>query len=251
MSKPFDPSRLYSRLPYGTTVPSFCPRMPQISFDCRVDGAWLERNLADTPFTPVGDRVMISAADFSNNQAVPFHDVMVLAPVEYKGMRGSHPIIEFENLNRTVMGGREKWGYPKLYADISFDRTDTGGVEVAVRIGGRSIMQMSWAPDPSASESVEPLKLWPHYLLRLLPSASEPGMGFAEVLTRDTSEDLKLLETHAGRGTLTFSPWPEHEIDYCDLAGVPIREILSAKLTIADWYATEKNGWARLVDRLL
>ncbi|MBZ8132708.1 acetoacetate decarboxylase family protein [Afifella sp. IM 167] len=258
MPQGFDVSRLYRRLPYGTTVPARCPGLKTIAFDCRVKGDWLERNIADTPFDLVDNRVLIAAADFSNHTAFPFHDVMVLAPVEYtsdrgEAIRGGHPIVEFETNNRSVLGGREKWGYPKLHSGIAFDNGEDGAVLVTVTMGTRKVMELSWRPDveaPSGSEAAGVLQLWPHLLLRMLPDPSRPGMDLVEVLRRDTSEDLTVLEERTGSGRLAFGPWPEHEIDYCGLAELEIEEVISARMTVCDWVSSEKNGWARLVERL-
>jgi acetoacetate decarboxylase len=253
MRQGFDVSRLYQRLPFNTTVPARCPALPTIAFDCRVEGTWLEDNIRNTPFTLVENRVLITGSDFANHTAFPFRDVIFIAPVEYNGIRGGHPFLEFENSNRAVIGGREKWGYPKLYADIDFVRSSEGTVRVAVTMGGRRIVDLRWHPDgaPAEDRTAQPLKLWPHLLLRMLPDASRPGMGFVEILRRDTSDDLVILKQKAGRADLTFGPMPEHEIDYCDLANLRIKEVVSAQLIIADWVSSEKNGWAQLVDRLL
>jgi len=249
----FDVSQLYKRLPFNTTVPARCAALPTIAFDCRVEGTWLEDNLRNTPFNLVDNRVLITGSDFGKHTAFPFRDVLFIAPVEYKGIRGGHPFLEFENSNRAVIGGREKWGYPKLYADIDFVRSGDGAVQVAVTMGGRRIVDLHWHPDDSLTgdRTAKPLKLWPHLLLRMLPDASRPGMGFVEVLRRDTSDDLVVLQETVGRGELKFGPMPEHEIDYCGLADLRIKEIVSAKLVIADWTSSETNGWAHLVDRLL
>ncbi|MGF7160876.1 acetoacetate decarboxylase [Rhodoligotrophos appendicifer] len=247
----FDISRLYNRLPFNTTVPGKCPGLTSISFDCRVEASWLEANIADTPFTLVDDRVQISASDFSNHTVFPFLDVMVTAPVEYKGIRGGHPLVEFENKNRAVLGGREKWGYPKLYADIDFVHAHDGSVQVAVTMGGKKIMGMEWKAGEAPSAGAEtPLKLAPHLLLKMLADPSRVGMGYVEILRRDTSSDHVLLEQKRGIGELTFGPWPEHEIDYCRLGDLKIKEIISAELSISDWFSSEKNGWAQLVERL-
>ncbi|MGE8941529.1 acetoacetate decarboxylase family protein [Leptospira interrogans] len=254
MSKEFDVSRLYDRFPFNTTVPARCPSLPTIAFDCRVEGTWLEDNIKNTPFNLVDNRVMITGSDFAKHSAFPFRDVIFIAPVEYKGIRGGHPFLEFENSNRAVIGGREKWGYPKLYADIDFVTSDDGAVQVAVTMGGRRIVDLNWQPDGNmrpGAPTEQPLKLWPHLLLRMLPDASRPGMGFVEVLRRDTSEDLVVLEQKSGRADLKFGPMPEHEIDYCELAKLKIKEVISAQLIISDWVSSEKNGWAQLVDRLL
>ncbi len=249
----FDVARLFQRLPYNTTVPARCSAMPTIAFDCRVERDWLEANLRNTPFTLVDDRVLITGSDFTNHSSFPFRDVIFIAPVEYKGIRGGHPFLEFENSNRAVIGGREKWGYPKLYADIDFVRSTEGTVRATVTMGGRRIIDLRWRPGDAVAmkPAAQPMKLWPHILLRMLPDPSRHGMGFAEVLRRDTSEDLVVLEQKAGHGELSFSAMPAHEIDYCNLANLKIKEVLSAQLVIADWVSSEKNGWAELVDRLL
>jgi len=248
----FDVARLFQRLPYNTTVPARCPALPTIAFDCRVDREWLEGNLRNTPFNLLDDRVMITASDFGNHTAFPFLDVLFIAPVEYKGIRGGHPFLEFENSNRAVMGGREKWGYPKLYADMDFVRTPEGEVRASVTMRGQRVIDLRWRPDAAtAKPAVQPMTLWPHLLLRTLPDASRHGMGFAEVLRRDTSSDLTVLEQTPGHGELNFAAVPVPEIDYCNLANLKIKEVLSAQLVVADWVSSEKNGWAELVDRLL
>ncbi|MHB0773001.1 acetoacetate decarboxylase family protein [Bradyrhizobium sp. 1.29L] len=251
MPEKFDPARLYQRLPYGTTVPSQCLGQTDISFDCRVDPTWLAKNLADTPFRPVGDRIQISATDFRKNKVVPFIDVMVIAPVEYNGQLGGHPLIEFETSNRLVLGGREKWGYPKLVADISFDMQDDGSADVKVTLGRQEIMTLAWKPGDVPVSLQTPLKLAPHYLLRMLPKADKPGMSFVELLKRDTSPDYEMLEQKLGKGSVKLGQWPQHEWDYCDLSGLEVKEILAAKRTIANWHATETNGWASPVEGLL
>jgi hypothetical protein len=250
MREGFNPSQLYKRLPYGTTVPSHCPSLPVISFDLRVDPAWIEQNLANTPFTPVGDRIFVSASDFSKNAVVPFMDVIVIVPMEYKGKRGGHPLIEFENLNRLVLGGREKWGYPKLVSNISFDSTRGGGIQSVVKLGSTPVVELEWQPDDSVAE-VDPLEITPHFMLRLLPDEAKAGMAFAEVLNRDTSSDVTVLDKKTGKGSVKFNDWPEYELDYCGLAGLEIKEVMSATFTEYDWRATDENGWARLVDRIL
>ena len=253
MRPDFDVARLYKRFPFNTTVPARCPRLPTIAFDCRVEGSWLERNLENTPFTLVDDRVMITGSDFTNHSSFPFNDVLFIAPVEYKGIRGGHPFLEFENSNRAVIGGREKWGYPKLYADIDFVRSGDDAVRVTVTMGGRRIIDMGWHADGGSARApaAAPMQLWPHLLLRMLPDASREGMGHVEVLRRDTSSDLVVLEQKAGRADLSFGPMPAPEIDHCDLGNLRIKEVVSAQLIIADWVSSETNGWAQLVDRLL
>ena len=253
MRKDFDPANLYKRLPYGTTVPSECPSMPQISFDCRVEATWIEENLKNTPFNAASDRILISASDFGNNKVVGFKDVMIVAAVEYKGKLGGHPLLEFEDLNRTVAGGREKWGYPKLFADISFDQLPEGNVTCNVSLACKSILELNWKPDTAerVAPTLEALQLWPHYLLRLLPDCSGEGMGFAEILNRDTSEDVKIISRNKGIGAIKLDTWPEREMDYCNLAGLKIKEILSAEFVVSDWRATAENGWAHLLERII
>src|SRR6185295_14992437 len=148
----------------------------------RVEGAWLEKNIENTPFNLLDDRVLITGSDFTHHSSFPFRDVIFIAPVEYKGIRGRHPFLEFENSNRAVLGGREKWGYPKLHADIDFVRAGDGAARATVTMGGRRIVDMSWHPDdaPAADRSAPALKLWPHLLLRMLPDASREGMGVVE-----------------------------------------------------------------------
>lgn len=252
MRADFTPSKLYNRLPYGTTVPSRCPDLPVLAFDCRVNPEWIERNLKNTPFLPAGagDRIVITSSDYAKNEVVAFRDVTVMAPVEYKGMLGGHPILEFENSNRLVMGGREKWGYPKLVADITFDPTGNGGFRSVVSLGSTPVIELEWEKAEIASTAT-PLQLSPNLLLRVLPDPSAPGISFAEVLKRDTSPDVKLIEEQAGRGTVRFAKWPEPELDYCGIAGLEIREIVSATFTRYDWQASSKNGWGHVIDRLL
>ena len=197
--------------------------------------------------------MLITGSDFSRHTAFPFLDVLLIAPVEYKGIRGGHPFLEFEDSNRAVIGGREKWGYPKLYADIDFVRSDDGGVRVTVDMKGHRVVDLRWSPagPPAEVAPAPPMQLWPHLLLRMLPDATRPGMGFAEVLRRDTSDDLVVLEQKSGRASLDFASMPAPELDHCKLGQLRIKEVVSATLVIADWTSSEQNGWAKLVERLL
>lgn len=246
----FKPSQLYNRLPYGTTVPGHCPDLRVLSFDCRVGAEWIERNLENTPFTATSDRIVIAVSDISNHSILPHRDVSLVVPVEYKNLSGGHVFLEFEDCNRAVMGGREKWGYPKLVSHITFERTSGGGYRSVVTMSGSQLFDLEWRPADAAP--AEPaLRLAPNLMLRVLPDPSKPGISFAEVLKRDTSPDVELLESRPGRGVVTIGEWPEREFDFCGIRDLEIAEIVSATFSRHDWRATQENGWAQLVDRLV
>lgn len=250
MRPDFKPSQLYERLPYGTTVPSHCPDLRTLSFDCRVGRDWIERNLENTPFVSTSDRIVITVSDKSNHNVMPHRDVSLTVPVDYKDISGGHLFLEFEDCNRAVLGGREKWGFPKLVSHITFEATAGGGYRSVLTLGGSALITMEWEPADAAP--AEPaLRLAPNLMLRVLPDPSRPGIGFAQVLKMDMSPDVALLEQRTGRGRVTLGAYPERELDYCGIGDLEITEIVSATCAVHDWRATEENGWAQVIDRLV
>lgn len=249
MKSNFDPDELYNRLPYGTTVPNNCPGMTTLEFVLRGNEAQLEDYIKTTPFNLADDRFIFSISDYTNSAIYPYYDALLLIPVEYKGMRGSFPAYEYENLSRSVFGGREKWGYPKVFGDIAMTEADGKWTATVTQNETRTVTA-TWEPADDAARAQDLGPTWPHFPIRAFPKTDGPGIAFAEVLRRDTSSDFQLTSKTYGTGTLSFDGPAPHEMD-TGFSELEIHAVEQASVIIGDWYSTEKNGWAYLVDRLV
>lgn len=250
MRENFNPDLLFNRLPYSTTVPSECLGMERLEFVCQGDATQLEEILKDTPFLLAEDRFSITFSDFRNDSVVAFLDAMVTIPVRFRDLTGGTPAFVYESAQRMVLGGREKWGYPKRLAHLALNIGEESASGSVIE-NGKEVMNVTWKADSTAQPKVFTApKTAPHILVRCLPARDREGIDFAEVLTRDTTPNFVLHSRTAGTGTVEFFSAPEGEPDR-GLAGLTVKEVLSAARVTGNWYSTEQYGWGHLVERLV
>jgi len=209
---------------------------------CRGDEAAIRALLEPTPFDWTGDdRFVVSVVDFTTNAKCPFFDAAIVVPVTFRGQPGGHYIFEYEDNDAAIAAGRELWGYPKKYARCGIDRlTDGTVVGWAERHGRRNIEIRVW-PDDTTPVPVRPVTL-PHLNVRTIPAPDGPGVSLRQVIGRDTSPDLVMKSELAGRAEVTLRPVPR-----CPLDLLAPREVLGGVHAVADFFATEENGWGWVV----
>lgn len=248
MRETFKVDDLYNRFPYTTTVPNHCMDMTQLAFECVGDEAQLDSLISNTPFELADNKFLFSFTDYSNSKLFPYLDAIMILPVTYKGRTGGFPVFEWENLSRSVLGGREKWGYPKVFGNVHIDR-DGDTAEATVTQGETIVAKADWASDSESTSAIDSSKYWPHFTIRALPYSDREGIEFAEVLERDTSSDQTTKRVDTGTGTLHFFGPAENEVRD-GFADIHIESVTSAQWVVADWYSTSEHGWAHRVDRL-
>jgi len=130
-------------------------------------------------------------------------------PVKFNDQEGGYCHAMFLNDGPPIYGGRELWGFPKKYAQPSL------GVERDTLIGTLNY--------GSVRDSLE----MPNYLLKIIPHVD--GSPRICELVDYRLEDIVMKGAWTGPATLELEP---HAL--APIAGLPVREIVSATHVIAD-----------------
>lgn len=226
-------------------VPYKCTNMRSVSVWAEVDPALIEKYLAVTPFEYISNLINVSITDFSNADGFKgFYDCSFCVPVKYKDICGAYTMFEYESEDFAIWAGRDLWGYPKTYADISL----TEGVDKVVATaskGGKEFIRIEFDQHsgPAFSEPEVPLK--PHLQLQVVPNC-DGGIFLKRVMMRDTGPDYVGRVHKLGATALTLR---------CD-GRTPLDEFSSAKIICGtydrgEFNATEENGWAKVLDVLV
>jgi acetoacetate decarboxylase len=221
-------------------VPYQCKGNRILYVVCRGDRRVIDKYLKHTPFESVDDRYVVSIADFSKCDKASFMDAAIVLPIRFRNKLGGYYLFEYENNDSAIAAGRDLWGYPKKYAAITLAQRGKTVSGTVVR-GGKTIMNVSCdLSRPLAS--VPRLKLTPHFNMHVQPRPDGPGYTAMRIIERDTSPDYVLKSERLGAGKVTLRGLPTdplHEFK-------PI-EILGGGLITGDFFATEKNGWGRVI----
>jgi len=210
---------------------------------CRGDEAAIRALLAPTPFDYVEDRFVVSVVDFTTCVKCSFYDVAIVVPVRFGAMTGGHYVFEYEDNDAAIAAGRELWGYPKKYARIGMEE-EGGRVAGWAERHGTRIVEVCVTPDEGAPMPPA-LDILPHLNVKAVPAADGPGCALRQVIARDTSPDLVMKARTAGRAEVKIAPVPGCPLDLF----TPL-EVLGGVYATADFYATEQNGWGRVVATL-
>lgn len=256
MREGFDPQRFYKTLPYGLTVPSECPGVTRIEFICEGDHDQLDHYLRDTPFTLASNHFVVGFADRRNARA-PLFEANLTVPVKFRDRVGGYPLVVLESSQRMVFGGREKWGYPKLYSEMSMN-ISAKKISAVAKLGGVNVLELDWEDDASKepADFIKPV-VSPHLLVRVLPGADHEGIDFCDVISRNVGVDFKLKRLRYGSGRIWFGNAPQTEINenYAGIdtgfSGIKISRVIAARCIEGDWYSTVQNGWGKPIERFV
>ncbi|WP_085506149.1 acetoacetate decarboxylase family protein [Thalassobacillus devorans] len=223
-------------------VPYECKNNQTVTAICRTDEAIIKKYLEQTPFEYVDNTFIVTVSDFGNCNKGAFIDCAVVIPARYKDTVGGQYLFEYENEDFAIAAGRELWGYPKKYAELSVERTDGKVVASAVK-AGKEIIRLEFGLN-SEAVSLPELKLTPHLNLQTVP---HPGGGvlYQNVIARDTTPDFELSSSQTG--SISVKMGGDKTTPLEDLQP---KEILGGTYTVGDFYATEENGWGKIIDRL-
>lgn len=225
-------------------VPYECKGYRSVFAVCRQEESVIRKYLEPTPFDYVDNKFIVSVSDFSNCDKVPFMDCAIVIPVKYKDIYGGYYLFEYENDDSAIAAGRDLWGYPKKYADISLQQ-ENGKVKGQAVRKGKLIVDIECDLNERVHEVIN-LQTYPHLNLHVVPKPDGKGISSMKVISRDTSPDFKLISEGLGKTTVCLNGLPTdplHELQ-------PI-EVLGGGYTVGDFYATEENGWGRIIETLI
>lgn len=222
-------------------VPYQCPDNATLAVICRTDKAVLEKYLAPTAFEPISDLYLVYASDFSRCDKAEFMDAGIMVPVLFKGRAGANYLFEYEDNDAAIAAGRDLWGYPKKYAEISLQR-DGDVVIGAVTRRGTEILKITC--DLSSAVDLPEVVTAPHFNTHIQPGPDGKVLS-RRVIERDTSPDFQLKLKATGTATVKLKGRPSDP-----LHELTPSEILGGVYTVGDFFATEANGWGKTVAEL-
>ncbi len=224
-------------------VPYSCNENKTLLVYCQTSEEVVKRYLEPTPFEYVSNNFAVSISDFSNCDRVSFMDCAIVFQVKYKNILGGYYMFEYENNDSAIAAGRELWGYPKKYADISLVREGNKVIGEATR-DNLDIIRIE-CDLSKESPDLQELNLVPHLNIHTIPKPDGKGVFSKRVIARDTTPDFILYEEMTGEATIKL----KRASDPLDEFN-PVK-ILGGKYMIGDFYATEENGWGKTVDTLV
>src|SRR5690625_1024524 len=240
----------------ANNVPIHAPLFPDpfVPYECKnyislfaiveANEAEIKRIISYTPFEYVSNKVVISITDFSNTDKVSFMDCAFVIPVKYEQGNGGYYFYEYENNDAAIAAGRDLWGYPKKYANISLTE-ENGIIHGIAKKNGEPFLEMkAGSNEIMESKVTEPITT-PHFNIRTIPKPNGE-IFLQEIIERDTSPDFVLHEKTFNDVSIKINP--KSIADPLELLE-PIK-ILGGGIVRGDFYATEENGWGKVIKTL-
>lgn len=247
MKENYDVNSFFSFLGYHpSNYTPTCRELKSLSVYVRGNRNQLEELLGPTPFVLNDDRFVVSVADFSNQSHFSYFDAAILLPVRVNDTQGSTYYFEYEDNHETVASGREKWGYPKKYANISLSQTGQGA-KGQVTLGGNTIFSVSLDFDESQDNTAwSDYKVFPHMQVRAISEIYGPSFTDFDIIARDTSKDYELISRTFGKAHVELGK----EIG---INGLPLEivEVLGGEYSVGNFASTQKNGQAKVIASLI
>ncbi|MFJ5768937.1 acetoacetate decarboxylase family protein [Psychrobacillus sp. NPDC093180] len=199
----------------------------------------VRRILSFTPYEYVSNKAVISITDYSKCNKVSYMDAAIVIPVTFEGKSGGYYIYEYENNDAAIAAGRELWGYPKKYAKITLtEKNDLfrGKVEK----DGKVFLELIGEKTADLPILEEP-KTTPHLLIKTIPHpGGEPSTK--QIIERDTNPDFVLKEKFAVATQVNIQSTEREPLELLK----PMK-ILGGGVIKGDFYATEENGWGKII----
>lgn len=148
-----------------------------------------------------------------------YHEMILSVPVEFNGKKGVYAAILYLDDARAITPGREIWGFPKYFADISFQK-DTNRVTVRISQGEIPLIEAELALGNSINNYKAPDPL--SFVLKYIPSIEEGSVDVKQLnsvyLSNYTFTKLRMAQAK-----LTINSIPDNSV-----GEIPIIKILSA-----------------------
>jgi acetoacetate decarboxylase len=107
----------------------------------------------------------------------------------------------FLNNARAICAGREIYGTPKVWADVSLETTADGALGRTL-LGGELLIELhTRAVEPRAEADLP--RLFPGYRLKLIPAADGSGAAVKQLVTA-APQDARAWDIRGGSGTVQF-----------------------------------------------
>jgi len=185
--------------------------------------------LIPEPFTPSPDGLCVAFTidvPFTSDYG-PFCESGVMERVLFRSEPGFYPSHVWLNNVRAIVSGRERWGTPKMYADVQLE--ENGNVlSGTTTADGLPLMRMRTQIGKPAS-ATDMVPMFPGYRLKVIPRADGPGFALKQVITiGPTAATTEFI--FKGEGTIAFDPAADW-----DVAALAPVEILDAFYLVSSY----------------
>lgn len=231
-------------------VPSFTGNLRRLYAICQGDEAVLRSYIDRTPFELRDDRFLIDVTDYSDrvyppaSEAWPFQDCGIIVPIRYGDIEGGYYLFEYENQDYAIFAGRELWGYPKTFGDVSLEEGPADIIGSVIK-GRREIVRLAGDRGKPPEASPE-LKVGPILNIHTVPRPDGPGIFSQRIILRDSSPGYKVKSEEYFDATLTFK-----SIRLNQLEELGPLQVLSAGFQTADYSMDSEWGWGRVLETLV
>lgn len=202
----------------GWTIPAdapFYPPLPAVYRNVRFQFVFftsLEEAVArflPEPLDPSPDGTCVAAGlevPFCTAYG-PFLEAFVLLGCLFRGQAGYYCSHVFHNGPAGIAAGREIYGTPKVFAEISVKNIERSWLTEA-RMGGIPVIRVSTITDQVAPHEVMP-SLAPSWRLKIIPRADGPGPAIKQLIDGSRAARDQVIHFCArGKGTVAFQASP-------------------------------------------
>lgn len=231
-------------------VPSFTGSLRRLYAVCQGKESVLRSYIERTPFELRDDHFLIEIADYSNRvyppaaENWPFQDCGIIVPIRYRDIEGGYYLFEYENQDYAIFAGRELWGYPKTFGDVTLQNkperiignVTKAGREIVNLIGDRA---KPLARGPEAT-------FGPILNIHTVPRADGPGIFSQRIILRDTAAGFKLISEEFFEASLTL-----RSVRLNQLEELGPLQVLGGGFQTADYTMEGDWGWGRVLETLV
>jgi acetoacetate decarboxylase len=148
----------------------------------------------------------------------PFLEAFVVLKCRFRRQEGFYCSHVFHNGPAGIAAGREIYGTPKVFAQLSVKQDERAMVTEA-RMGGCRVLQVSSVAEQQATPESMPV-LTPAWRLKIIPRADRPAPAIKQLIDcSKTTQDMVVHYFARGKGIVNFSASP-----YIDLSPLePVR----------------------------
>ena len=161
------------------------------------------RTFLPEPLEPSAEGLCVAFAidvPFSSSYG-PFHEAGIQIQCTLEGQSAffnSH--LYLDNVP-AICSGRERWGAPKEYAEVTFEQHNNLFVSRTIKDGVTIMTLTSEIGAPATPDALVPM--FPSYRLKLIPQADGPGAALKQIVEASPQEVTTHL-LYGGSGTVAF-----------------------------------------------
>ena len=161
------------------------------------------RALLPEPLEPAADGLCVAFGidiPFSSSYG-PFHESGLQIKVNFRDQTGFYNSHLYLDNIPAICSGRERWGAPKEYAQVTFEQHNNLLLSRTIKDGVSVMTITAELGAPTRPEAMTPM--FPSYRLKLIPRADGPGAAIKQIVMA-APQDVTTHLLYQGSGTVTF-----------------------------------------------